>query len=88
MTDAELDALIARDHKRGCPKRYADCTCGYETALEAALPTLRAENARLREALENIMRWEDRMILYFPVEALPAVKAIRAALAEQEKTND
>lgn len=46
---------------------------------------LRADNARLREALKGIMQWENRMTLQLPPEALPALAAARAALAEMEQ---
>ena len=63
MSDAELHKLVSCDHDKGCGMRYAACSCGYEKALESALPLLLArataaerERDALREALQGMVR--------------------------------
>ena len=62
MSDAELRELVSRDHTKGCDMRFAACSCGYEGALESAVPALiarldAAERDRdaLRESLREIV---------------------------------
>jgi hypothetical protein len=57
-----------------------DWSRAYVAQLEYKLAKAEADNERLREALEGVIRIADR--------DCPEFRAARAALAEQEKTND
>ena len=57
----------------------------YSSKQALDIVTLGQEVGRLREALEGIMQWHNRLALALPVEALPVLAAARAALAEKEE---
>lgn len=80
-----VQKLRAYRPRYGWPEEYStivEPTMNHVAADE--IERLREEIARLREALEGIVQWHNRLVLALPPEALPALAAARAALAEQE----
>ena len=70
MIDADFHKLVSGDHDKGCGMRYAACSCGYEQALESALPLLLArataaerERDALREALAMLANIAEQYVL-------------------------
>jgi hypothetical protein len=59
-----------------------DCVCFQDFCAE--IEVLQDEVAQLREVLEGIMQWNNKLVLALPPEALPALAAARAALKQSE----